>query len=245
MENIRPIRRPSVGEMVSDQLKEFLLDGRWKPGEKIPSENELAKSFGVSRVTIREALLRLASLGLLESRFGGGTYVREITPGLNMNALVPAAYLDPRSLLEVIEFRHVMETKTAALAARRATPEDVAELESTLARMERAGDDPGRFASEDLEFHLQLAKITKNSLIIESMNVIKGLLGQALARTIERQGRSRVLPFHRRIVNAVAAHDEEAAILAMDQHIENMYESMERQLKTEKKGKAGTGKARK
>lgn len=234
MAKIQPIKRPSVGEMVCEQLKEFLFDGRWKPGDKIPPENDLAKAFGVSRVTIREALLRLSSLGLLESRFGGGTYVREITPGLNMQAIVPAAYLDSRSVLDVIEFRQVMEVKTAGLAARRADPADIDDLREITARMAKHRNDAKKFAAADLDFHLQLAKITRNSLIIETMNVIKGFLDQTIYRVVKHRGHSQALAFHKRLLDAIERRDEAAAMRIMEEHVDNMYTLMEKSLNEKK-----------
>ena len=231
MEKIKPIQRPSVGEQVSDQLKEYLLDGRWKPGEKIPSENDLAQAFGVSRVTIREAVLRLTSLGLLESKFGGGTYVKEFTPGLNMNAIIPAAYLDTKSILDVIEFRQVVEVKTAVLAARRATPDDLEELEDILARMEKWKEDPKRFAEEDLEFHLELAKITENSLLIETLNVIRSLLSQAMLYAVQHRGYNQGLSYHRLLIDAIAKHDEQMTMRIMEEHINDVYLTMEQWLR--------------
>lgn len=230
MEKIRPIQRPSVGEQVCNQLKEYLLDGRWRPGEKIPSENDLAQSFGVSRVTIREALLRLTSLGLLESKFGGGTYVCEITPGLNMNAIVPVAYLDSKSILDVIEYRQVVEVKTAGLAAKRASAQDLVELEDILFRMEKWKNDPKKFAEEDLNFHLELAKITKNSLLIETMNVIRSILSQAMFYAIQQRGHVQGLSYHRLLIDAIASHNEKKTMSIMKEHIDDVYETMEKSL---------------
>lgn len=214
-----------MGELVGDQIKEYLLEGHWKPGDKIPSENELAQSFGVSRVTIREALLRLESQGLLESKFGGGTYVREVTPGLNLNALVPVAYLGGKSILDVMEYRQVVEVKTAGLAARRANADDIALLEAIWERMEKNKDNPERFAEEDLNFHFQLAKITGNSLLIETLNVIRSVLSQAMSYAIQQRGYTQGLYFHRLLIDAIAEHDEKKTMRIMEEHIDNVYET--------------------
>lgn len=238
MNRIKPIKRPSVGEQVSSQLKEYLLEGRWQAGEKIPSENELAQSFGVSRVTIREAILRLTSLGLLESKFGGGTYVREFTPGINMNAIVPAAYLDNKSILDVIEFRQVVEAKTAGLAARRATEEDVSRLEEILAGMEKWKNDPQRFAEEDLGFHLELAKITRNSLLIETMNVIRSILSEAMFYAVQHRGHNQGLSFHRLLIDAIAKNDEQMTTRIMEEHIDDVHRTMEQWLSQKENGES-------
>lgn len=235
MEKIRPIKRPSVGEQVCEQLKEYLFVGRWKAGEKIPSEHELAQAFGVSRVTVREALLRLSSLGLVETRFGGGTYVRRITPGLNISPIVPVAYLDTKSILDVIEYRLVVEVRTAGLAARRAVPEDMAILEETWKGMDRNQNDQRRFAEEDLNFHLELAKITRNSMLIETLNVIRSVLTQAMYVAIQARG-TRGLHYHRLLIDAIAAHDERRAMEVMEEHITNVYNTLEEKMPREEEG---------
>lgn len=238
MEMIRPIKRPSVGEQVCEQLKEHLFAGRWKPGEKIPSEHELAQAFGVSRVTIREAILRLSSLGLLESRFGGGTYVREITAGLNISPIVPAAYLDTKSILDVIEYRLVVEVRTAGLAALRATPENIAVLEETWKAMDRNKHDQRLFAEADLDFHLELSRITKNSMLIETLNVIRSVLSQVMYVAIQARG-TRGLHYHRLLIDAIAAHDERRAMDIMEEHITNVYKTLEKNMSAA--GKEGAG----
>ncbi len=238
MERLRPIKRPSVSEQVCDQIKEHLFAGRWKPGEKIPTENDLARSFGVSRLTIREALMRLTSLGFLESRFGAGTYVKEITPGLNLSPIVPIAYLDSKSLLDVIEYRLVVEVRTAGLVAERATPADIAVLEENLATMARHQTDPRRFAEEDLNFHLELAKITRNSLLIETQNIIRSILSQAMFAAILQRGTQGLIS-HRKIIDTIKTGDPKAAMNVMEEHITRVYNTMRDHL-TEQGGKPGS-----
>ena len=231
---IKPIQRPSVGEQVCDQMKEYLLEGRWKPGEKLPSENELAQAFGVSRVTIREALLRLVSLGLLETKFGGGTYVKEITPGLCINSIIPAAYFEPETTLEVIEYRQVVVIKTAGLAARRAKPSDVAELQRIYEHMQKVTADPEAYAGADLSFHLELAKITGNSLLIETLNVIRSVLSQAMFYSIQKKGYEKGLMFHKLLIDAMKHNDEERAMQIMTDHLNDLYATMEKIIKESK-----------
>ena len=101
---IVPIKKVNVGQMVFDQMQELLIRGEWKPGDRLPSENELADMFNVSRITIRQALQKLSVLGLVETRFGEGSFVKKFDIGENMNALVPMLYLDKSSNLQVFVF---------------------------------------------------------------------------------------------------------------------------------------------
>ena len=126
---IQPINRQFVSEQVYEQLKHQLLTGEWKPGDKIPSENELAAAFGVSRVTVRHALQKLTALGLIETRVGEGAFVKEIKPGIYMNNMYPLVYLGKDSVVEVMEFRTIIEVGAAGMAAERITDKDIEKLE--------------------------------------------------------------------------------------------------------------------
>ena len=137
MTEIRKIARDGVSDQVYVQLKENIVKGIWQPGEKIPSENQLVSLFGVSRASIRMAIQRMITLGLLESRVGDGTYVRAFTPGAFVNELVSLG-LKPADQLEIMEFRKALETEALKLAVERATDEDLAELEAIHIRAREA-----------------------------------------------------------------------------------------------------------
>lgn len=89
---ITPIQKVNVVEEIFDQLQSMLIEGTWKPGDKIPSENELSETFGVSRMTIRQALQKMKALGLIETRSGSGSFVRKISPDDSLQDLVPLMY---------------------------------------------------------------------------------------------------------------------------------------------------------
>ena len=98
---IKPIRKVNVGEMVFNQLQDLLIRGEWKPGDRLPSENELAELFHVSRITVRQALQKLSAMGLIETRLGEVSFVRKVDASESMNALVSTLYLDNASSLQV------------------------------------------------------------------------------------------------------------------------------------------------
>ena len=135
---IRRVHRTTISDQICEQMKQMILDRTWKPGQKVPSEGELAEQFGVSRASIREALLKLNAVGLLESRFSGGHYVREAGADICMNAILPIVYVSNNSVMEVLEFRQVVEARIAGLAARRAGTEDVKRLNGIIREMEAA-----------------------------------------------------------------------------------------------------------
>ena len=232
---IKPIRRTSISDQVSMQIKQLILDKDWKPGERIPSETELAELFGVSRVSVREALLKLNAIGLLESRFSGGNYVREVGADIYLNAIIPAAYVSSNSLLELLEFRQVMEAKQAGLAARKAKPEDVARLEEIHKDMVKNAGNLEAFSEADLRFHIELARITQNSLLVACMELIRDVLGENMQKLVAQRGYESGINDHRQILAAIRENDERRAIQVMDDHVADICKSYLRVLEGDKK----------
>jgi GntR family transcriptional regulator, transcriptional repressor for pyruvate dehydrogenase complex len=193
--------------------------GAWKPGSKIPSENELAEGMGVSRVSVREGLQMLVTLGLLETRHGEGTFVREFTGDTYLNELFPLLALGKVGLFHVLEYRRVMEKGTAAIVAEKATDEIVRGLEACYAGMERSKDDVAAFAMADLDFHLFLAKATGNPLIIKVTDIIRRILTVSMENVVSALGVKDGLSYHKRIIEAVRARDPAQAERLMEEHV--------------------------
>jgi GntR family transcriptional repressor for pyruvate dehydrogenase complex len=222
---IQPIKKANVSEQVYEQLKRQLLNGEWKQGDKIPSENELAEAFNVSRITVRHAIQKLTALGLIETRVGEGSFVREVKPGVYMNAIIPLAYLGENSTLEVLEFRYVVESESVGLAAERATQEDIAELKEILKNMEDVKEDTKLFAEADLRFHFKIAQITRNSLIIETYNILNDILETAMNDIVKRLGFEIGIYYHTKLLEAIEHHDSEQAKKIMKEHVDKTIEN--------------------
>ena len=161
---IQKVVKSSVSQQVFDQLRQQILSGSWKPGDKLPSENELAAQFGVSRVTVRNALQKLSGLGLLETRFGEGSFIRGPESGAALNQLVPMLYLGRETLRDILTFRRMVEGPICEIACRRATDGEIAQLRELLGQMERAEADLAAFAKLDSEFHCMLARLTRSKM---------------------------------------------------------------------------------
>lgn len=222
---IQPVKKVNVGEQVFRQLKEMILKGEWPAEKKIPSENELAEMLHVSRITVRQALQKLNALGLIETRPGEGSFVKQPDAGDNMNALIPVMYLGNQSPKEVFEFRQIIETESVRLAAKRVSRKDIQALRDTLQEMIWCRDhsDPKGFSESDLQFHLQIAQITKNSLIIRINSILQDVLGRSMDEVISKMGCENGIYYHEQIIKAVEAHDEEKAVQLMKEHIEKNY----------------------
>jgi GntR family transcriptional regulator, transcriptional repressor for pyruvate dehydrogenase complex len=220
---IEPIKRVKLYEEVAARIRGLIASGELGPGQALPSERKLAEQFRVGRAVIREAIRQLEVSGLVESRHGGGNYVREITVE---HLVAPiASVLNGMAPLreELMDARLFFEPQIAREAAARATPEDLRRLQEAISRQEErvAGGSSG--AEEDAEFHDLLASATHNTVVERVMEVIDGLLEDSQARLFRSVERSEIsLEGNRRILEAVARHDQEAAQTAMVKHLEDI-----------------------
>jgi len=217
--SLKRVKHESVRTQIYEQLKAQVLHRVWLPGSKLPSENELAQELGVSRVSVREGLQRLVSLGLLETRHGEGTFVRGYSAETSMNALLPMLALNPTDIFDVLEYRRIMEKGTVALVAEKGTAEDIAELKRAYAVMVEQQSDIAGFAYADLEFHLVLAKASGNPIIMKVNSIIKDVLSVSMENIVRTLGTRDGLYYHQRIIEAVEAHDPKRAESIMEEHV--------------------------
>ena len=218
---IKPIKKSNISSQVFEQIKAEIANGEWAPGSRIPSENEFVKMLNVSRVTVRNALQRLIALELLEVRQGDGTFVREFSADMYMNSLMPMLFLKKVKLLEVLEFRKVIEIETGALTVERATQEDITRLEVIYDKMKKHIDNAERFAAEDLNFHMVLAETTKNSLVIKVNYIIKDILSASMTTIVKNLGVEDGLYYHKLIIEAIKERDMEKVKITLKNHIES------------------------
>jgi GntR family transcriptional repressor for pyruvate dehydrogenase complex len=220
---IEPIRRVKLYEEVAARIRDLIADGDLRPGRALPSERKLAEQFKVGRAVIREAIRQLEVSGLVESRHGGGNYVREVTVE---HLVAPiASVLNGMGPLreELMDARVFFEPQIARAAAARATPEDLRLLEDAIRRQEERAANGQSGAEEDAEFHDLLARATHNTVVERVMEVLDNLLEDSQARLFRSVQRSKIsLEGNRRILEAVRSHDQEAAQKAMVEHLEDI-----------------------
>jgi GntR family transcriptional repressor for pyruvate dehydrogenase complex len=217
--SIKPIVQKRVSDEVLDQIKEHIISGEWTPGMKIPGEMELTGLFGVSRVSIREAINRLVGMGVLSIRRGEGTYVTEILPKDSFNALLPFLMIGKASLKEMLEFRAMVEIESARLAAIRATKDDIGRMKGILDNMEKCQGNYKKFAAEDLNFHTALSLATQNSVVVKVNAIIHDMLRTAMEEIVSQTGFKDGLYYHGRILDAIIARNEREAVEVMKEHI--------------------------
>jgi GntR family transcriptional regulator, transcriptional repressor for pyruvate dehydrogenase complex len=205
---------------IAAELEQAILSGELAPGDLLPSERDISARRGVSRSVVREALGRLASLGLVRSVHGSGTRVeapssRPVTMGYQR--LLTRA--DCR-LEDLAAVRLPLETTIAALAATRRTDADLERLEKTQQVLGKPRRSLEAHVAADVEFHAALADATGNPLFRVVLAPIQQLLIDSRRRTLGRYGSEIAFRHHVEILAAVRAHDAEAATAAMRRHLE-------------------------
>lgn len=216
---------------LADSIAAEIGAGKYRLGERLPTERELAEQFGVSRPTLREALIALEMQGMIEARHGLGIYVTRIQP-----PLAQPAYDVEIGAFELIEARRLFEGEAAALAAATIDDEQIAELERLVELM--ADEDVLKGEEADKEFHMVIARATGNGAIIATIENLWELRNRSpLARNILTRARGPGLEpridEHSRVLDALKAHDPGAARQAMRDHLERVIEHLLHATETE------------
>lgn len=208
--------------MITAQLRDMILNGQLQPGERLPGHRELARMFGVSVTSVREALSALISAGILETQAGSGTFVSR-TPQLDSTFSTWLGVAnDENEMRELIEARAVLERTIAGFAAQRATPEHVQQLQQVVAEMRSHLTDPEKYLEADVTFHMTMAVAAQNRVLLRAMYAIRSLLRRELQLNLER-GLARhgdvsySVISHERLVEAIAVHDKPRAEAIIDE----------------------------
>jgi GntR family transcriptional regulator, transcriptional repressor for pyruvate dehydrogenase complex len=218
------VRRNKVYEDVARQIERLILK-KLRPGDKLPSERELAQTLGVSRSSIRDAIRSLELMGMVEPRQGAGTIVCEVSSSSLANPLGNALKRKQELIGELLDFRKILEPPLAARAAVHASSEEVAEMEDILERQSEKLHTGESTIAEDSEFHYSVALASGNSVVLKVLDILMDLLRETRERSLQIEGRpQKSLAGHRRILTAIKRHDAEAAKAAMRRHIEDIEE---------------------
>jgi GntR family transcriptional repressor for pyruvate dehydrogenase complex len=222
MSALKPVSRVTLADQVANQLAEMILDGKWGPGQRLPSEFELCKALSIGRSTLREALKSLAFVGLVHGRPGEGTYVADRFPDLLGRILARGLLRTEKDLADVCETRLTLETRLAALAAERADEADLRQMEDLLAKMQASlsGGSGAPYDELDLEFHFAIAAGAKNRVLQQLLVPIRGAIHEWIIKSQELPGKKEnSLEQHSRILEAIRGRDPEQAAQAMETHL--------------------------
>ncbi len=213
-----PIQPVRASTDVITQIRGAIMSGRFRKGDRLPTEREMARQFGVSRVTVRDALRALEAGGLIEIRVGGqgGPYVKEPDPALLAENLRTHLHMQGTTFAELAEARLALETTAARLAAERATEEDLAEMRAAIEEPRFAGT-----AIRSVGFHTALVRAAHNSALLTMFLAAQSLLAEAFDTLHASQPDMALVArrVHTELYEAIARCDGDTAIRLMRDHL--------------------------
>jgi len=239
MTTLAPIATRRLYRHIADLLEQHIDGGQFPPGSLLPPERELAQQLGVSRASVREALIALEVQGRVAVRVGSGVSVLATKPSARGRAVPKesAEHADWPEVgpLDVIEARLIVECQTAAMAARNATDADIAELERQLKALRIEHRANSKRNSADRAFHLRIAAMSRNQALVLIVTNLWDQRDSTLFARFEERFSTRLLHEdashdHRNILDAIAAHDARAARAAMKVHLDRVHRTYSRAL---------------
>ena len=211
-------------EQLAERIRHLILNGALTPGDKLPTERILAQDYGVSRTVVREAVKALQQDGLVEVKAGLGTFVVDATDRAFVQSLRLLMSLNLNdNMADVVEIREILEVEMATLAATRARPVDIDQMQSAIAIMDENLDNVSEFIRQDHAFHLALARATQNAVMPLLISSIVDLLQRSRSRTALVDGSlQRGQGHHKQILQAIRQRDAAGAQKAMQLHLEQV-----------------------
>ena len=211
---------------IADQIRALIRSGEFPSGARLPPERDLAKQLGVSRPSVREALIALEVEGLVEVRIGSGIYV--LAANGSTQVASPADNEAPAGPYELLRARYIIEAECAALAAKSAKRQQIEAIEDALTEMQREHDEGRQPLSGDRLFHLRIAEATGNGALVHVIKTLweerTGPLYKQLEHHYDSPGLwETAMAEHRAVLKAITAHDAAAARKAMQRHMNMAY----------------------
>lgn len=233
---VKPLERQSVVYLAVEQIRRMVSSGAFSPGEKLPTERELAEMFAVSRPTIREAIRVLSFSGVLASKQGSGTYVTRDGPRHAHN-LVLSLDVTHDADDDLMEIRLWLEIGACERAATHITDKQVARLNRILSDFEAGARTAERFVQQELAFHTVIHEASGNAVLVSQMRAMRRLIEDRLRVAVETFGiRQASLDEHRQIIAALDGRDPVAARRAMRIHLTLARDELHRLLDQETLG---------
>lgn len=220
MEDFKAIKRRRLYQDIVGQVHEFIREGVLKPGDRLPPERELAERLQVSRSSLREAMRALELQGLVVSRPGAGTFVSTESLDTLVSTIAASVTQARDALNDIFEMRHILEPEIAALAAERATQEDIQRMAAALEEQEGQVASGATGVEGDTAFHFAMAQATQNWALVKVIHTIADILRESRDQSLQTPGRpQRSLASHRHILETISNQDVEDARSAMEHHI--------------------------
>jgi GntR family transcriptional repressor for pyruvate dehydrogenase complex len=223
------IRRNAVAPSAIATIKEMIVRGELRAGQRLPAERDLAAQLALSRPSLREAIRALIALNILESKHGEGTFVSSLDPELLAEPIDFVLQVNDDALISLFEARRVLEAGVAALAAERATDLELSELDDFVTEGRRKVIDAEAFIEHDIEFHARLRSFARSPVLASLLSSVSALSIASRRRTAQDGAtRARVLADHDAMSRALRARDAASAESLMVAHLEHVLSALKR-----------------
>lgn len=227
------MERIRIADQIAEQLEAMIAEGGLKAGDRLPAERQLAERLGVSRPSLREAIQKLISKGLLCSRPGGGTYVKNPREPGFADPLISLFRENPEYRFDVLEIRHALDSNAAFYAALRATDEDkqrIRERFNTMIAL-HGSDDPMDEARADAAFHLAIVEASHNLVLLHVMRGLFELLQNSISHNLDKlytipRVFEPLSDQHQKLMEAIIASKPEEARKAAQNHLAFVEDSL-------------------
>lgn len=227
----RPVKTKKVYEEIIEQIKNLIVEKKLQPGDKLLSERELSEKLSASRASVREAFSALEMMGIISIRPGEGSFVRQVSFEGILEPLSFLLKVETNDIMQLLEVRKILEAETAALAANRALPENLLELEAALSTMveEAKRGEVGDMA--DANFHFAVAKAANNAVLVKVMNTISDLMNTSFRAARQKiflleNMPSMIYQSHCRIYEAIRDKNAPLARTRMRDHLALVEDAM-------------------
>lgn len=226
MEQLPKIQKIKVSDQVFDLLRQSIAEGKFKPGERLPSENELCASLGVSRPSVNAAMNRLRAMGLVETRPGDGSYVKFFSSADYIHTYADLV-MDHQNITDILEVRQALDVESFRLAMERAEEADIRELENLCGHYLQAKKDKDyeTMARYDFAFHLHICECSKNRFFPEIYRLVGSLIYKqiklfGISRAEHNQDGDHAEDSHTLICQALRQKDFDLYLKVMAEHID-------------------------
>ncbi|MCI6955814.1 MAG: FadR/GntR family transcriptional regulator [Candidatus Faecousia sp.] len=217
MENKRTNLNSS--EKVYLQILDLIKNGEFKSGERLPTENELSKRFSSSRNTVRMALNRLRTMGIIDTIHGDGSYVRKVNSDVYLNVMIPALLYEQNDLFDILAFRRGIEVEAVILAAQNADAEDIENLNDICKRLDQVEEDPEKQWRLNTTLHMQMVRCSHSKLFVTMEEIVQSILTKEMQDFLIHQGEDIDSNYyHKMIISSIARHQPDEAGFLMSKH---------------------------
>lgn len=213
IDNFQPIKKVKISDAVFTELLETIKSGKWEPGHKLPSENSLSDAFNVSRGSIRSALHKLEAIGFIETRDGQGTFVKKVNMKSVLGPVFETIVLSPKDIIDILEFRKLIEQKSAMQMALNHSAQQIDELAECIEKMNTLAHngDYQNYSIWDNRFHTIIVSNSHNHIMIMAYDLLFESMYSHLCAMNKSFGFELGMSHHMKIYNAIKNGDEHEA----------------------------------